>query len=184
MRNFHDWFDGPLGCIADQLVREAFQVQAVKASCIVGTVAEHHESEEHQYMYCKTCDCTGVSRVSQGIRDKLHISLFQLYRSAFRIFLHSQYYSPTCHFELVLQQTERMHGIPVYVHLSSSAAPGILWNSTILLCIHRIAFLNFLTHTKRTVAKVDHFASILLFFSLFPFHEDLLTWICALLGTP
>ena len=86
--------------------------------------------------------------------------------------------------ELFLQQTEVMLDIPVCVHLSSSAAPGILWNSTILLCIHRIAFLHFLTHTKRTVAKVDHFASILLFFSLFPFHEDLLTWICALLGTP
>ena len=83
--------------------------------------------------------------------------------------------SPTVHYELFLQQTEVMLDIPVCVHLSSSAAPGILWNSTILLCIHRIAFLHFLTHTKRTVAKVDHFASILLFFSLFPSHEDLLT---------
>ena len=47
--------------------------------------------------------------------------------------------------ELFLQQTEVMPDIPVCVHLSSSAAPGILWNSTILLCIHRIAFLHFLT---------------------------------------
>ena len=57
--------------------------------------------------------------------------------------------------ELFLQQTEVMLDIPVCVHLSSSAAPGILWNSTILLCIHRIAFLHFLTAVMPRAGTTD-----------------------------
>ena len=57
--------------------------------------------------------------------------------------------------ELFLQQTEVMLDIPVCVHLSSSAAPGILWNSTILLCIHRIAFLHFLTAVMPRAGKYN-----------------------------
>ena len=74
--------------------------------------------------------------------------------------------SPTVHYELFLQQTEVMLDIPVCVHLPSSAAPGILWNSTILLCIHRIAFLHFLTHTKRKSWPLRFHSSFFQSFSL------------------
>ena len=59
-----------------------------------------------------------------------------------------------------------MLDIPVCVHLPSSAAPGILWNSTILLCIHCIAFLHFLTHTKRKSWPLRFHSSFFQSFSL------------------
>ncbi len=61
---------------------------------------------------------------------------------------------------------EVMLDIPVCVHLCSSAAPGILWNSTILLCIHCIAFLHFLTHTKRNSWPLRFHSSFFQSFSL------------------
>ena len=150
MKISHDWSGVPLECKADQLVLEAFQVQAAKVFCIAGTVAEDHGSEEHQHSSSKTRDCTGVSQVSEGIQGKLHISLFQLRRSAYWIFLlRSQLYSSTYRSELARQQTEAMLGILVYAHLSSSGVSDILWSNTILLGSHHIAYSHFLTHTMR-----------------------------------
>ena len=96
----------PLENTAVQLVHKAFQLRVVQVLDTVDTLVSRHDFEERQRIFGKTRDCRGDSQVSQDIRDKLHISVFQRYLKRQQILLrHDHSHCPIGHGKLALQQT-------------------------------------------------------------------------------